>query len=244
MYRIGGYAGFRGITFQSYHARVKVTENRKGEYTKVFSRYTGGLRARLGRTPLVRGFAAFGRLGALLFLLMLALLLTDLFFPEAFSFELYIPDVWFYGLLVAAVALFFTMRDRLHTLLAYHGAEHMALNTYKSGQELSAENIARASRATPNCGSMLVLTFLPLAIPLLFVPDSEYFIPLAFVLAFELNVLARRTRRINGVLRFGLWVQQKLLTRKPTPAQVETARRGLVTLIEAMQKAGIREEMR
>ncbi len=241
MYRVGGYAGFSGITFQSHYARVKVTGNRKGEYTKVFSWRTGGILAYLAWTPLVRGFAAFGRMGTIVFLILFVLALTDLFYPRLLSFEIEIPDIIFYALLVTAIASLLAMRDRFHTLFAYHGAEHMALNTYKSGQELSLANIAKAGRATPNCGSMFVLTFLPLAIPFIFIPDGDYFIPLVFVIAYELNLLARRARRMNPLLRFGLWVQERLLTRKPTMEQMETARRGLVTLLETMEKAGIRD---
>ena len=129
---------------------------------------------------MLRVFPALGKTGALLLLLIAALLVIEVFAPQLLEFELVIPDVLFYGLLAVLVAavllLAVLMRKRIRHLLQYHGAEHMAINTYRQRQPLTAENIAQADRATPSCGSVLALIFVIIAVPLMFVPYGDYFL--------------------------------------------------------------------
>ena len=235
MYKIGGRAHAHGITFESDVARVKATDNGR-DTMKVFSGRTRRLKAALRKVLLLRAFSAFGKAGAAIFVLFAALLLTEAFAPEVLYAELVIPDMVFYVLLAAlAVAVLLAavlLRGRMRRLLQYHGAEHMAINTYRQGLALTADNISRADRATPSCGSVFALVFLIIGVPLMFVPYGDYFLLIALCAAFELTVLARRVKWLRGLLRFGMWLQRKVWTREPDAAQVEVARRGLTALIE------------
>ena len=233
MYRIGGRAHFRGITFESDSARVRVRDNGKDTQT-CFSAATHQFKAALKKVPLLRTFAAFGKTGAVFFILLALLLLAEIFFPAALTFN--IPDTLMYALAAGIVIFLFAACKPIKRLLQYHGAEHMAVNTYRQGRALTVDDIARADRATPSCGSMFVLVFLIVAIPLMFVPCSDYILPAALVIAFELTLLARRVKWLRWLLRFGMWMQRRIFTRVPDAAQIEVARRGLCTLIALMDE--------
>lgn len=235
MYRIGGRAHAHGITFESDIGRVFAADNGKDTFTP-FSARSRRIKATLRKVPVLRVFPAFGKTGTVIFFLIVALVIVETFAPWLLSFELYIQDGIFYMLLAAvAVVLLLAaviLRDRVRRTLQYHGVEHMALNTYRTGRPLTTENIAKADRANPNCGSLFALVFIIVGVPLMFVPYSDYFLPVTLGVAFELTVLARRAKWLRWLLRFGLWSQRKIWTRTPDDAQIEVARRGLVTLIE------------
>ena len=243
MYRIGGRAHARGITFESDIGRVKASDN-SVETVKLFSLRTRNIKAVLRKVPVLRVFPAFGKAGTMIFVLLVALLLIETFAPWLLNFELGVPDEIFYLLLAAAAVILFLaailLRNRVRRLRQYHGAEHMALNTYRQGKALTAENITRADRANANCGSMFVLVFIIVGVPLMFVPYSDYFLPITLGVAFELTVLARRVKWLRWLLRFGMESQRKIWTRQPDAAQIEVARRGLNALIELMDRAAKR----
>jgi uncharacterized protein YqhQ len=239
LYKIGGRAHAHGITFQSDIARVYASDN-GSDKEKVFSARTRRIKAALRKVPLLRAFPAFGKTGTIIFVVLAALLLIEIFVPEAQYFELYMPDIVFYVML-AAFAVFILLaaallHDRTRRLLQYHGAEHMALGTYQKGKALTAENISQQDRANPNCGSIFTLIALILFLPLMFVPYADYLVPIAFCIAFELTLLARRKEWLRWLLKFGMGAQRKIFTRQPDPAQLETARRGLTALIGIMDR--------
>lgn len=239
MYRIGGRAHIRGITFTSDIATVRASENSK-DTVRLFSERTLWLKARLKKIPLLRVFPAFGTAGAVLFVMVIALLLADVFVPSLFEYT--IPDTLLYplsgGVSAAAAIIIVLAGKRIRRLLQYHGAEHMAINTYRQGKALTEENIADADRATPSCGSSFVLIFLIVAVPLMFVPYSDYVLPVVLGIAFELTLLARRIKWLRWLLRFGMWLQRRIFTRQPDAAQIRIARRGLCTLIDITHKQG------
>ena len=237
MYKVGGRAHFRGITFESGMARVRAAENGRDTQKKL-SAGTRKFRTVLKKVPLLRVFPAFGKVGTVFFILLAALLLEEAFAPQVLTFS--IPDTLFYALLAGAVVLILAMallmRGRIRRLLQYHGAEHMAINTYRAGKALTVENIVRADRATASCGSLFVLFFLIVAVPLMFVPYSDYLLPITLGVAFELTALARRVKWLRWLLCFGMWMQRKIFTRQPDAAQVAVAQRGIGTLIDIMDR--------
>ncbi len=234
MQRIGGRVGIRGITFESDFGRVFAADN-SNDKVKIFSERTQRLKAALRKVPFLRAFVSFGKAGTIIFILLVALLGVEAFAPEVISFEQLIPDSIFYISLFALVAALLVaaalMRKSIRRLLQHHGAEHMAINTYRAGKALTAQGIAEADRATPSCGSMFVLVFIIVGAPLMFVPYGDFIAPLALCVAFELFVLARRAKWLRWLLRFGLWLQRAIFTRKPGAAQIEAARRGITALI-------------
>lgn len=249
MYGIGGRAHTRGITFESNIGRLYTADN--GKYTfKPFSARTRKIKAALRKVPVLRVFPAFGKTGTVIFVLIVALLLVEAFAPWRLYFELDIQDEMFYLLLAAAAVVLLLaallLRGRVQRLRQYHGAEHMAINTYRAGKALTAENIAAADRANANCGSMFVLVYLIVGVPLMFVPYSDYFTLVTLGVAFELTVLARRVKWLKWLLRFGMWSQRKIWTRQPDATQIEVALRGITTLIELTDretKKALREKI-
>ena len=235
MYRVGGHAHAQGITFESDMGRVRAYEDGRTDRVTMFATEVRKLKAALQKVPVLRVFPVLGKTGMVLLLLIVALLVVEVIAPQLLPFEIYIPDALFYGplgtLIAAALLLSVLMRKRIRRLLQYHGAEHMAINTYRRRQPLTAENIAQADRATPSCGSVLALIFVIIALPLMFVPYGDYFMILAFGIAFELSVLARRVKWLRGLLRFGMAMQRKILTRPPDARQIAVARRGLLELL-------------
>lgn len=237
MQKIGGRAHAHGITFESDFGRVFAADS--GNDTVIlFSARTKRLKAALSKVPLLRAFVSFGRVGLAIFMLLIALLAAEVFAPQVLHLELYMPDTVFYALLavlaVAAPLFAVLMKSRIRRLLQHHGAEHMALNTWRAGLALTAQNISRADRAAPSCGSVFVLFFLFIGVPLMFVPYSDFFLLAALCVAFELSVLARRVKWLRPLLRLGMVAQRAIFTRPPDAAQIETARRGLCTLIGIM----------
>jgi uncharacterized protein YqhQ len=235
LYRIGGRAHAHGVTFQSDRARVTATDHGR-DRVKRFSARSRRLKAALGKIPLLRVFSAFGKAGAVIFCVLAALILAEALAPQLLCFEWALPDGAFLLLLsAAAIALLLAaalLRGPVRRTLQYHGAEHMAINAYQKGLELTAENIARADRANARCGSLFSLFLLIVGLPLIFVPYGDYLLPVALCAAFELTVLARRVKWLRALLRFGLWTQRKIWTRPPDEAQIALARRGLVLLLE------------
>ncbi len=234
MHRIGGRAHVNGITFESDFGRVYASDS-GADTVKLFSARTRSIKAALRKVPLLRVFVSFGKAGTVIFILLVALLIAGAFAPGFFSFGLLIPDHIFYISLATVVIVLLLiallMRGSVKRLLQHHGAEHMTINTYRSGKALTADNIAAADRATPSCGSFFVLVFIIVGVPLMFVPNSDYLLPLGLCVAFELSLLARKVKWLRWLLRFGLWAQRKFFTREPDAAQIEAARRGLMTLI-------------
>ncbi len=239
MQRVGGRAHAHGITFESDIGRLYAADNGQDTFSP-FSVRTRRVKAALRKVPVLRVFPAFGKAGTVVFALILALLIVETFAPQLLYVEFYMPNQIFYLLLACAAVILFLaallLRDRSRRMLQHHGAEHMAINTYRAGEALTAENIALADRASAHCGSLFVLVYLIVAVPLMFVPYSDYFLLITVGVAFELTVLARRVKWLKWLLRFGLWSQRKIWTREPNAAQIETARRGLATLIELTER--------
>lgn len=49
-------------------------------------------------------------------------------------------------------------------VFSYHGAEHMTINAFEAGQDLSVENVRRQSRQHPRCGTAFILTVVVLSV--------------------------------------------------------------------------------
>jgi uncharacterized protein YqhQ len=67
--------------------------------------------------------------------------------------SLFIGYIWFIGRL-----------PEIGRVFSYHGAEHMTINTFEAGQEVSLENVRIASRQHPRCGTAFVLTVVVLSV--------------------------------------------------------------------------------
>jgi uncharacterized protein YqhQ len=130
----------------------------------------------------------------------------------------------------------------IREVFAYHGAEHMSVNTYEAGAPLNIESARNYSTAHTRCGTSFLLVVLVLSI-LVFAlvgrPDiwisilsRVLLIPVIAGISYEfIKFEARFSSNIfvHWMLLPGLWLQS-LTTRKPSDSQLEVA-------IEAMKKA-------
>ena len=132
----------------------------------------------------------------------------------------------------------------IYRVFQYHGAEHKAIYTYESGEELTLDNARAKTTLHPRCGTTFLVMVALVSIivfsaagPLLpqiglgkladnvaFFLIKLPFLPVIAAITFELQrFLARRT---EGPLRFLLapgFVVQKITTIEPEDSQMEVA---------------------
>lgn len=136
----------------------------------------------------------------------------------------------------------------------YHGAEHMVVNAFESGETLSLENVRSHSTIHPRCGTNFVMIFLTVAIVLLsavgvFVPMNLWtrllsrllLLPIAAGLSYEILKLIAlfRHNKILKVLYLPGYLLQYLTTLRPDESQIEVA---ILALEDATGKVDSTEE--
>jgi uncharacterized protein YqhQ len=126
----------------------------------------------------------------------------------------------------------------------YHGAEHMSIHAYESGEPLSVDSVRRFPPEHPRCGtSFLLIVVLGSIILFTFFGQPGWFflvvsrllgIPIIAGLAYELLRWSgtRSTGRLARALAApGIWLQ-KLTTRVPDDSQIEIAITSLVVALD------------
>lgn len=134
------------------------------------------------------------------------------------------------------------MKD-IKRVFEYHGAEHKTIACYEAGEELTPENVKKYTRFHPRCGTSFLLFVMIVSIALYaFLPKfsgEEYFwwerllyrmgtrialLPVVAGISYEIIKLAGRSKNacVKWLTKPGLWLQ-KLTTREPDEAQIETA---------------------
>lgn len=229
---IGGMSFGRGILFTSGAYQVKASLDGKGnlQYQARQSKVNPRLE-RVSKIPFIRGLFSFGQSPIIVGLFLFTLLadFSGLFLDEAGSGWLDIANWVVLGILAAVIVVrLFFLRD----MLQYHGAEHMAINTYEAGKELTVENIAAASRVHPRCGTIWAIYVVLLGIPCaLFIPyvSVAFFITLS--LSYELFLNAGRFRLLRWLPKLGMWLQKTLTTAVPERKHIEVAQQCLLKLI-------------
>lgn len=93
------------------------------------------------------------------------------------------------GLLIGYVVLIGQMED-VRRLYGYHGAEHMTINAYEAGAELTPSEVAKYPIEHPRCGTAFLLTVVVISIIMFTL------IPLDPIEAFMHPLLARVLTRI------------------------------------------------
>lgn len=165
--------------------------------------------------------------------------------------------LWQVGLIDFALRLsiftgYITLVGRMrhvHRVFQYHGAEHKAINALEAGDPLTVENVARASRLHPRCGTsfLVIVIFLSVLavspfygqpLPIRILIQLGLLFPVAGV-AFELLRLAGKYRRhpiAAALSRPGMWTQL-LTTREPDASQCEIAIASLQAVMAADEAA-------
>ena len=125
----------------------------------------------------------------------------------------------------------------------YHGAEHKTIACYEAGEELTVENVKKFTRFHPRCGTSFLLFVMIVSIILYALlpkfSGDEYsaaarlfyrmgtrllLLPVVAGISYEIIKLAGRSKNtcVKWMTKPGLWLQ-KLTTREPDEAQIETA---------------------
>jgi uncharacterized protein YqhQ len=125
------------------------------------------------------------------------------------------------------------MQD-VQRVLAFHGAEHKAINAYDRGQELTIENVRGNPRLHPRCGTSFLM-FVVLVGSVLFsffgwpgviqrVLLRLALLPLVAGISYEIIRFSGRSRSplVKAACAPGMWFQ-RMTTREPDDNQIEVA---------------------
>lgn len=136
----------------------------------------------------------------------------------------------------------------IQRLFQYHGAEHKAIYTHESGEELTVGNARKFSTLHPRCGTSFLLIVVVISIfvfaflsldPLWWRLLSRVLLmPLVAGVAYE--VLKFTSRHLDSpamrcAIAPGLWLQ-RLTTREPDDSQLEVALAALKKVLESGQE--------
>lgn len=136
----------------------------------------------------------------------------------------------------------------IRRIFEYHGAEHMVVNAFESGREISPEAAKDFSTIHVRCGSSFIMLVIFIAILVHAVagwPAWYIRIPLRLLLivpiagiSYEIMKLAAspRASRLTAVITApGLWLQ-RLTTRPPSEEQIAVAIASLQALLQAEEE--------
>ncbi len=157
------------------------------------------------------------------------------FFGFSNSLVLLIEGVIKLTVLLLYVYLISFMPD-IKRVFMYHGAEHKVIRAYEAGKSIIVENVRRASRFHPRCGtsflvfviaiSVVVYTVIPTDVPLwLRFVQRLLLLPVVAGLSFEFLQFTARVQEISWLswLKLPGYGVQLLTTREPTDDQIEVA---------------------
>jgi uncharacterized protein YqhQ len=137
----------------------------------------------------------------------------------------------------------------IQRVFEYHGAEHKVVWAYEKTGRLDLEAARTATRFHPRCGTSFLLVVMVIAILLYMLLPFESFagrlagrlalLPLIAGVSYE---FIRYAAKSQGVLwrwaaQPGLWLQ-RITTREPNDAQIETALKALETAMEMEKSRG------
>ncbi|AEH50677.1 DUF1385 domain-containing protein [Pseudothermotoga thermarum] len=137
------------------------------------------------------------------------------------------------------------MKD-VKRIFQYHGAEHMVINAYESGEKLIAENVRKYSTIHPRCGTSFVMIVLIVSIVLfsLFglirsndllwrILTRLVMLPVVVAFSYEILRISSKGSKIMKILTAPGLLLQKLTTAIPDDSQIEVA---LISLKEALKE--------
>jgi uncharacterized protein YqhQ len=228
------YIGIQSLTFSASQAADKdKPQNKRGKL--------GASVALAGSVVLALG------MGFALFFYIPLLLTEGLGFESGVVFNLVDG-----GLRLAVFLLYIAGISRwreMRRIFQYHGAEHMTIYAFESGEELTAENAKKYSTFHPRCGtSFLIVVMLVSVLVFVFVgkPTTlgdrlERFalIPLIAGISFEFIKLSAKDRFARW-LKPAIWpglALQRVTTKPPTDDMLEVA---IVALEASLERQAVR----
>ena len=181
---------------------------------------------------------------------------------DGFSFHIW--DGFFKCAIFLAYIYFIAFFPDIRRIYEYHGAEHMTIGAWESGEVVSARSASRWSRLHPRCGSTFVLVVICVSllvqaalIPVFLKiwtpanPAAKHVLTIFYKLALVVPVSALAYEairfganlprgRLSFILQSPGLALQRLTTREPDSEQLEVA---VVALNEALGADGADETM-
>ena len=233
--RMGGRAANDGVTFYSENYKASFTMDKEGNY-EISSRkliQSKGIKERLGRIPIVRGFVVLFSdfLIALIILLGVA---ADLFgyggmlvsFIDSDFREIILMIVSLVSLgcfVYVAKTTFYKVKN----VWQFHGAEHKVVYGVVNELSLELEDVRKYPRMAKRCGTNLVMFWIVFwaVIRFLILGIPSLSIVFAFVLSYEIFDLENGDEIPIAKIFFkaGYWLQENAFTKEPTDAQLSAA---------------------
>ncbi len=145
------------------------------------------------------------------------------------------------GAFVGYVLLISRLKD-IKRVFSYHGAEHKAIYTYESGQDLTVENAQKFTTLHPRCGTNFMLLVMLIAImvfsffrwnsPLEKALIRIALMPLIAGISYEvLKFSAKRDSLFFRIIKYPGLMLQKITTNEPDDSQVEVALMALAAVV-------------
>ena len=132
----------------------------------------------------------------------------------------------------------------IRRVFQYHGAEHMAVATHESGEELTINNVKSHNKEHPRCGTSFLLLVVMVSIVvfmlfprdnlILFIISRIIFVPIIAGISYELLKLGSKSRFkfVTNILNGPGILIQKITTKKPDDSQIEVAIESMKYAIE------------
>ncbi len=121
-------------------------------------------------------------------------------------------------------------------LFQYHGAEHMCINAYEAGEELTVENIRKYSTIHPRCGTSFLMIVLLISVIILSIFGSIkqndliwrivirlVMLPVVLTVSYEILRISSQDSKLMRILTMPGLALQKLTTAIPDDSQIEVA---------------------
>lgn len=249
--RVGGQALFHGVMMRC-GGKIAVAVREKDGSLTVTCKQTKETGRKLRKIPLLRGLSALwdsalsgirsaklrkggllrGIFGVLIYLAAALGLgwLMELIMGEMEFSSYLLENLCLCGMILAELLLlagFLRCFPPVRKLFGYHAAEHMCINCYEQGLELTVENVRSCSRIHRRCGTNLAANaILGVLLFEIFLPPMEsellYYLAdtagvlLFFALAYEaMRYAEKHTDRCSRMIGFFGGIMQKFITTAP-----------------------------
>ncbi|MDH3215202.1 MAG: DUF1385 domain-containing protein [Candidatus Krumholzibacteria bacterium] len=191
-------------------------------------------KSKLGSSMALTGSVAMALAMGLLLFFYLPLVFTDLLGVKSGAMFNLVDGVFRLTIFLLYVVVISRWKE-MRRIFQYHGAEHMTIFAYESGEELTTQHARRQPRLHPRCGtSFLIVVMLTSIFVFMFLGRPESvgdrllrfaMIPLIAGFSFEFIRISSR-RRFERILKPAIWpglTLQKITTQPPTDDMLEVA---------------------
>lgn len=139
--------------------------------------------------------------------------------------------------------------DPVKKLFMYHSAEHKAILCFESGNEITAENIAKQSRFYPRCGTsiltdaVIIYYILSLLIPaglsyIWYYTAQTAAAAVALFASFKAIRYTIKDGKLSGILSVPGKLMQRITTKEPESIMIECAERALKEITGIITEPG------